>query len=925
MLPLALVVCLVLLLLPCLCRAQDNYAPPVITAIWGCPMSPDNLTITCQQPMPGGPLQMITIAGYNFGLVRGAVVNVSGATWYTQTFNPCTDGRECMLANVPAQPMYGAIGGPGGVLPVNLIQPNSGSASVSNTFYALRMAPISGLSLSSISGCTGSGLTTDGCVLSDAGDNTLTLAGTGFQVDRQPLSLVMPGLGLSYAITTSLVSSSTSLTFPLLAVGAQLSQAIADITLPNGIAVCVLHGVTMSNCLTISVRATSFSALPPAATAFTTSSDLTVTSVSGCPVTTATTTSMCRLPASLTISGSGFVDGNSTAVSVGGVQCEELSVLDEQTLVCDMPNVASAAPIDTWLSVVVMDVASMLQSAPFTGVMYTAPTPIIVTSISGCPGDRPAPSLITSGCDPINGSLTIVGSGFDASYYRWPTYLGFVGSPWDPKGYNDLQEYIVDSRTIVIPFSTLAPSWYTTTQLNATHVLCVVSNEVRGEQPMIGSACPVISFTAPRPVVTSITGCNATSADGLSVTGCQSGQGSVLVDGISLGYPISAMVAGVDAPVVWQWGDLYITLPQIVGLQAGVGYDLVLSNPLYSVTVPGAITFAPSPVISSLTSEYCGPAASTTPVATALLCPVGAVLTIVGSYFSPVDSITVLLYPVQAGVSSNVSCLNVTFDSSNVLTCVLPEPAAGVQTGFASKWVVVVLETGNNETLLSNTVQTALYWNASREPHIDSVTGCMGTDAVTRGVVQCTAGNVITLHGSNFVNSSNTQVPIWFDSTAFICQKPIAVSSSELQCVLPFVLDSTPGDVLPIQIYNMARLQSNWLNAISYLSPNSNPGGDVPAGQGGSGSADSVDSSRLAIVLGVLLPLLVISLLMNVGLLYRYGVCGLGSKKSAAGGGWSTQRDVSDSTQMADWTRGKWAGRQSDELRRMDGMYASSG
>ena len=865
------------------CAAQDNSVAPVITAIFGgCPLDTDNVTLVCQQPLRYGPLTIFTIAGYNFGNIRGVLVNVSGANFFTQTTNPCNDGRSCVQVNVPNYPVYGS-GGTGGVLPINVVQPNSGSASVSNTVYGIRFQPIPRVTLTAISGCTGRGLTTDGCVIGGNSASVLTLTGSGFQADKQPILVAIPAYDV--VSNPSSVNDTSVLTFSLARIAAQLpSSAYSS---PTGIAVCVLHGVTLSNCLSISLRANTSSPMPPAATAVATSSAISVTAVSGCPVNSSNTATRCRLPAALTISGAGF-NVNATVVTIGGVLCDELVVINAETVTCTFPNVATPAPVDTQLEVVVLDATAMRQSAPFLGMSYTTPVPIIVTSVSGCRGDSSSSPLETSGCDPNNGTLTIRGSGFQSDVYSWYSRLGSVVGTSDYGNSVDLRPYIVDEQTIVIPFDDAISSYMRLSlYLNSTMLLCPMPTQVDWENARMPSACPVFSFAVPEPVISSVVGCNGTTSSALATTGCTSGQSILTISGSDLGYPVTVTVAGQPAGIISAYigQPTIILLPVIVGLEAGIGYDVVLSNPLYSVTVPGAVSFAPTPVLSTITSQYCVTDPQTNQ---ALLCPAGAVLTLVGSYFSSVDNITVLLTPASPVGSPAVACLGPAFDSSSVLTCVLPPPPSALSLGYNVQWSVVVQEVGSSEYLLSNLLQTRLYWNATGEPHIDSVTGCLGADAVTRGVVQCSPGNVVTLQGSNFVNSTGTVVNLYILGALFICQQPTVLSATQLTCVLPFVLESTPSDVLPVRISGMNGLRSNWLSAINYQATMSNPT------QAQSSSSTIDYQTRFAAALGVLLPLVLLSLALNGALLY-------GRVKQGKGSSWTSQRDSSSEvdTQMA--------------------------
>ena len=252
-------------------------------------------------------------------------------------------------------------------------------------------------------------------------------------------------------------------------------------------------------------------------------------------------------------------------------------------------------------------------------------------------------------------------------------------------------------------------------------------------------------------------------------------------------------------------------------MQPNTPYDLVVSNFAATLTLSGAVSFTAHPTINSLTSQFCPPDFTPRSGPLALYCAPYATLTIVGSFFSDLSTLSVQI--TSPGVSSkgvpytSLAATNVMFDSTNVLTCVLPDP--GNWFAYSSYLNVQVLE---NATYSSNVVAAYLYYNAQSDPHITSIQGCSQPSPSTAGVAGCQVGDLITLVGVNFLASLSTQVQLFSQGDTFVCASARVLSSTAMTCLLPYMPGLLLDSVVPIRISNMNGRTSNWLVAVNYQS-----------------------------------------------------------------------------------------------------------
>ena len=326
-------------------------------------------------------------------------------------------------------------------------------------------------------------------------------------------------------------------------------------------------------------------------------------------------------------------------------------------------------------------------------------------------------------------------------------------------------------------------------------------------------------FVTAQPLnVTSLRGAGyCTAVAPLTLTDCVPGE-QLLISGQNLSQ-VTVIVGGADCIVRGTvFGSSYLPciLPALENFVPDQGYDVVLyQGSEVAVTLPAAVAFRQYPAVASITSQFCP--ANFAPIpskAFNLQCDPGALLTVIGRFFSPSEQLAVLL---SGSVISAAPCIDVHLLSSSALTCVLP--ALPRATGLS----VQVIE---NATSSSNKLAAWIYRDPSLDPVLYSVSGCEGLDAQTRGAVGCVTGATITLTGANFTGGSIGASVDIFDVEAgvlYSCLSINVTSSTTIQCVLPYIpLQAQDGLVLPVRVHS-ASGTSNWLLAVGYLSSLTGP------------------------------------------------------------------------------------------------------
>ena len=834
--------------------AHAPASAPVITSVSGCSQSQDNSSISmvCSIPFT------LTITGVD--LQTYDVANVSN------TVPSCSQSSTQMLCefpNVYQQFLAGA--GQPVTLAVSVLDL---STLLRSSVLSIRVLNVPPVVLTAISGCSGSGAATFSC---DLQTSVVTVKGSGFQLDNQPWYLLLSTFRGELYTDRNQVTSSSSAAYLIDSVNHRIVLPLnytipyvipaGSLAVSGNMTICFSHGNTLSNCLALSYTYNGISgSLPIVAptTALVTASEVSVTGVAGCTTNNADgTTTGCSTSASLTITGRNFsVYATSLLVRVGHERCIEIlasSASDGSVyLTCSVPNEFTARMYNVWLPVVVIDLLTQTQTEPFAGVLFVPPSPGSLTLVSGCAGDgATASSVTTSQCNYARDIITIIGHGFEPSLYY--TVLSCSSDSCDYPSDISLSFFTVNSTTIMVPVSFLVrPFVFQASGPIITSSLCLVY----GLSNQLLSPCAVITTQTPSPTVSSVLGC--VSNGPLQTVDCMPGVSMLTLLGSDFSQWTGVYVAGQICPLTrLGLSALFCTLPVITGFQPGVAYDVVITGELDDVTLFEAVVFTGHPTINSLTSQFC-PAdyvGSTTSRMRALYCAPGSILTIVGAYFSDLDSLSVVISSnsLVSGAGVALACPWLQFASATVLTCVLPDPSNSsawenlAPLVYSSGAYVQVVENG---TFSSNRILSLLFYNPAVDPHIESVQGCSTEAANTFGVVGCQPSDILTIFGENFVNSSSTEVQLFSEDQLFPCSRVKVQSVSRITCVLPYVPQNDVSTVLPVRVYSMNGRQSNWLVAVNYHSV----------------STSSLYRSRFIITLSVLLSsnvLLLILLLLS--------------------------------------------------------------
>ena len=751
-------------------RAQ---AVPVVTAVSGCGTQQGAAAVDCY------PASIITISGAAlpgsnaFATVGGVLCNIISFVSASQLV--------CSVANDESP------------LPLDTLLPvvvASRSTLVSSSpVFLLSFAPFPQPTLQSVSGCSDAGLSTYGCNTSTA---VLTVRGSGFALGNDSLQKwTLIFTTAQYALASPLLQSTFVDSSTMILPFSNFFEGSYS-RLPNtgNLTFALGHANRVTNTtLTVGFIPTpANSATPPNQPA----STIIVTGVSGCAVNDGNVTLGCYRPSILTIAGSGFPTAG-VLITVGPEQCTTVWSVRYSLIACELHDDWGNTPTETLLPVVVADLFHGVQSAPFYGVLLAPLQVPVITSVSGCVGS----GLATYSCMPGVDTITLTGS-------------GFVN---DPKSWS----LIAPGISIALYDGSIQDGGNITIALAAS-VTAIVGSSLGSnltaylQHGSFYSNFITLSFAKPTVNISLIFSPSCSSLSPLAVVGCAAGVSVLYITGLDWYSSPQISVGGFQCRAQLSDNSIAITLPVVVGLTPGFGYDLVVTFPDgSSFTLPAAVAFSAAPAISSITSQFCPRDYLGSNV---LNCEAGSILTILGASLNASSGLTVLLRNGYLGYT--LLCGDVQVLSSSTLLCQLPALNASVS-GAAGQQLSVQMYV--NATVYSNAVALVPYRSAAT-PAVYNVTGCSGFDPSSRGVVGCYTGSVITISGllAGF-STSAPRVSLYDTETGVLYDCALAglTAQSTVTCILPYIPHSTDEElVLPIQV-TMGKA-SNWLLAVGYSS-----------------------------------------------------------------------------------------------------------
>ena len=642
-----------------------------------------------------------------------------------------------------------------------------------------------------------------------------------------------------------------------------------------------------------------------------------ITSVSGC-VDVGATTLNCSLPVLLTVRGSGFLTGVSSAspfyqgspiyyinpqpafspqaVQAGwtrpygkayyGTPC------NDTYFVFQLVNLGQGVFLtNSLIGLTVMlsaDNFNQIYSAPFVGLSIASlPQPNIAT-ISGCPVTA-ADGSSTSLCLPDRDLLTVMGSGF-LSWQRTPLQL-IIGAT---------------SNQLVLQLNP-ATSTYTSIQ-NDSCLLISTAVDYRyllaagdfGAPPQTfairesvsgwTSRSLLIQFDSlPLPAYITISPYNFYSTvvpacqwgpNRTTIVNCAAGGSGIQIRGNYL-YQVVAIIGGQPCTLMprAQQDTLFSSLTTpLYNYQPGVLYDLIITTPGGSVTVPNFISFSSAPVIVSAACRD-----PTLPIDIgSVACEVGETLLLNGPNLPPVStpfSVTIFSF----NSKSNVSCANPRYESSTQLACDLTTPGLPATGGWDAQYVswstgLTLAITGRYDA-----------WDEPYAPRIRGVSsnGCGNpVNTADRTLSGCMGGELLTFYGSNFLSEGYTMViqPLTLDAYWVInylrlttaCLGFEVLDDSTALCELP-----RPDDT-PLLPYDTPMMMFMW-NATTW--DRSNAVFFTIASSSTTPASSSSSSTTVKVALGVVFGLLgLIGLVVMVFFLLRRKAKSQADRRSAMQG-----------------------------------------
>ena len=781
----------------CCVAGQSSVAVPVVSAVSGCAGQSGPATFNCQL---WGNRLTLTVVG-------------DGLDWSTQLVyvgnsmacQPNAGNSTVMLCDVATYgdyPISADVPLPVSVLSLTTnVRTQPGAATVTFPAYP----PVT---VTSVSGCDDRGDSkTYNCSTTTA---VLTVRGSGFSNGPpranfqfffnsiNPTWQVQSGI-TSWSPNSLVVYNDSVLTFNL----ADLANA-ARLVNTGQLCVTIQRSyIVMASapfCLTFIPTVTNSAAAPAV-----NMSNPVITSVSGCPINRDNATFGCTRN-DLTIQGSGF-PSRGVLITVGGAPCG-LYNAGPPTLTavtCFLPRQWNGLPSGLLVPVVIQDLINELTSAPYYGAAFTPVAVPYISSISGCQGSGQQTSMCVAATD----VLTLSGSGFRQQTEYWNLYFGPLAEAV-PSYYATTSSDTI----IVLPLNATSSLLASLSQASATLTANSILPVLLIKTGTILSNSLSISLAPLFLNVTRLDGCESQS-DYL-VTDCTPGVSLLTLFASNIFPPLAISVGGVACGRL-QVFSMYVTCVVAApeGFSSDVGYDLLVTQGVSEIVLPGAVHFTGRPTIQTVTSAVCASDYLSPTSVHALDCAAGDVVTLVGSFFtySP-------LFQVRLTINNGVIvglCEEVTLLSAWTLQCTLPAVnASQAATVLGQDVAMVVFE---NDTSSSNPLSTRLY-RAATDVGVTGISGCTGSDPSGRGAQGCVTGSVITVSGQNFVVpvGGTLQVVLYELSTQVVyqCQLPSILSSTQLTCRLPYIALLESELPLPLRVQMSATRNSNWFIGVGY-------------------------------------------------------------------------------------------------------------
>jgi hypothetical protein len=528
-----------------------------------------------------------------------------------------------------------------------------------------------------------------------------------------------------------------------------------------------------------------------------TSSPLSITRVSGCKDI-GNTTLDCTYPLQLSVAVEGLNEDISGAqVFVGEHLCSILDISIRRDLIrCELTVVSDDSncfPTPSVLSVTISD--SLHQSEPFPSVWMMAQPCVHLMSLSGCEGS----GLITSNCNPIDGLLTITGSGFEWISTEPNQVQLLVNNTWTMTSMSQLlvsrsESVLTMNLTELFMHSLIdEPRSVGTTWSLAFRIAGFQSNELYLSWGVI-PAPVVIGVKSPDDHFLGCNGIERISISHITQTGCSSGS-MIIIEGRYLGVsPFEVRVGDVLCTQVklqnYNVNNVLCSLPE---LHAGL-----VDTPLnLSVRTAGgesifeqALTYWTTQILSI---DGCS---NGQPFSFGSKCMAGDHIIVHGRGFLPDSSVVVAAHDrltIMPSLNNTLACERTIFVNSTQLICVVPSM---VHDHFQLDMVFL-------QIYLAGQARSNALWSMVFDAHtsprvsqVDGLTCSLVAESVVMMYPQSSVINLCPHHSNNSVGTASLvlrgqgfsgRLTLQIGSQvgrASLCTSILVKSAQELECEL---------------------------------------------------------------------------------------------------------------------------------------------
>jgi len=527
-----------------------------------------------------------------------------------------------------------------------------------------------------------------------------------------------------------------------------------------------------------------------------------VTGISGCTYVAQVQTINCPRPATLTLTGSGFLTGiedviypsQKLVVMIQGEQLKSIlnCVLDDcvndTMIVCTIigtgyGTIPSAMLFDVQLYNLVTHAYDILENA----MSFAEEHAPRVDRVSGCPIVS-SDGRSMSECDILNDQITLHGSGFLSVDHSYSSVS--LGS-------STKQIWMFQDQTLIVRYTDDQIVFHFGTSALFIPALEAQSGSLRFQMMDAAdyrrwSTEPVyLTFKSlPPPLITSVVklsttqGCNVDNSTGQSrFRDCIAGLSALQVNGNYFFAGLSVMLGDQPCRVIsGTSSSIYVYLPVFRFIE-GMFYDLSVQTVVGTAVYRSVVEFNTDPVITSVVPCLddgfgFGPSIYAR-------CQVNETLTLKMLNVKRTE-VPKIMFVSASSPSQQIECLHVQLIDQETISCVMPDEQIGTEWMFVNVYVEWFDQSRTSNVLVNR------LWDPLSAPRITRLSGCYSDSNNDLYVNQCLGQPqspiIMTISGVrlHFPDYPNFP-PIVHINTYHDCSQVHVVNANTLTCLLPMI------------------------------------------------------------------------------------------------------------------------------------------